>query len=165
VVPSRRILAARCFDLAASGHHPAVGPTEGAEDEAGMPLSLDLPAVPESVRSAREFVVATLGRAGWLDRERLEQLALVTSELATNAVIHAGTELQVRVSFDEHEARIEVVDGVHARPQQVCPRPLDTGGRGLMLVNALVDEWGVEDLDGQHGGPMAKKVWVRLTVD
>jgi anti-sigma regulatory factor (Ser/Thr protein kinase) len=109
--------------------------------------------------------VAALGRAEWLDSERLEQLALVTSELATNAVLHARTELQVTVSCDQHEARIEVSDGLHARPEQARPRPLDTGGRGLMLVDALVDEWGVEYLDGQHDGPMAKTVWVRVTVD
>jgi anti-sigma regulatory factor (Ser/Thr protein kinase) len=142
-----------------------VGPTDGAGDETGAPPSLRLPAVPESARKAREFVVASLGRAKWLDRERLEQLALVTSELATNAILHARTELRVSVSCDEHEARIEVSDGLHARPEQARPRPLDTGGRGLMLVDALVDEWGVEYLDGQHEGPMAKKVWVRVTVD
>jgi len=140
-----------------------VGPTDGAGDEADAPRCLCLPAVPESARSAREFVVAALGRAGWLDSVRIDQLALVTSELATNAVIHARTELQVRVDCDEHEARIEVADGVHARPEQARPRPLDPGGRGLVLVDALVDEWGVEDLDGQHEGPMAKKVWVRVT--
>jgi anti-sigma regulatory factor (Ser/Thr protein kinase) len=108
--------------------------------------------------------VAALSRADWLDGERLEQLALVTSELATNAVLHAGTELQIRVSFDEHEVRIEVADGLYTRPEQARPRPLDTGGRGLMLVDALVDEWGVEYLDGRHDGAMAKKVWVRVTV-
>jgi anti-sigma regulatory factor (Ser/Thr protein kinase) len=109
--------------------------------------------------------VAALGRAEWLDSERLEQLALVTSELATNAVLHARTELQVKVSCDEHEARIEVADGLHARPEQARPQPFDTGGRGLLLVDALVDEWGVEYLEGQHDGRMAKTVWVRVTVD
>ena len=160
----RRFLAVRCFDLAVSGHHPAVGPTDGAGEEAGTPRSLSLPAVPESARLAREFVVAVLGRAGWLDRERLEQLALVTGELATNAVLHARTELQVTVICDGHEVRIEVSDGLHARPERARPQPLDTGGRGLMLVDALVDEWGIEYLDGQHQGSMAKKVWVRVTV-
>jgi anti-sigma regulatory factor (Ser/Thr protein kinase) len=140
-----------------------VGAKDGAGDEAGELRTLTLPARPESARSARQFVVAELRRAGWLDSPRLEQVALVTSELATNAVIHARTELQVRVGCDEHEARIEVVDGAPARPEQARPRLLDTGGRGLILVDAMVDEWGVEDLDGQHGGSMAKKVWVRMT--
>jgi anti-sigma regulatory factor (Ser/Thr protein kinase) len=112
---------------------------------------------------AREFVVASLCRVRWLDDQRLDQLALVTSELATNAIIHARTELQVGVSSDEHEARVEVVDGVDARPKRARPRPWDTGGRGLVLVDALVDEWGVEDVDGRQGGRGHKKVWIRVT--
>jgi anti-sigma regulatory factor (Ser/Thr protein kinase) len=140
-----------------------VGPQLGAGYGSGEPLAITLPAVPESARLAREFVVASLGRLGWLGEERLDQLALVTSELATNAIVHARTDLEIRVSSNDHEARVEVVDGAFARPEQARPWPWDTAGRGLVLVNALVDEWGVEDLERHRGGPRAKKVWVRVT--
>jgi len=89
-------------------------------------------------------------------------LALVTSELVTNAVVHAGTDLEVRVSCEGRATCIEVLDGSRAYPEKSRPRPCDTGGRGLVLVDALVDEWGVVELDGQDDGAKVKKVWIRV---
>jgi hypothetical protein len=70
--------------------------------------------------------------------------------------------MEVRVSCDEHEARVEVVDGFHARPEQARPGPWDTRGRGLVLVDALVDEWGVQELDSHGEGVGAEKVRIRV---
>ena len=159
----RRILARWCFDIAANGDHPGVGTEVGAGDDVAGRLAIRLPAEPESARRARQFVVAALAGAGWRDQQRLDHLALVTSELVTNAVVHAGTALEVGVSCNQHEARVEVIDGADARPEQARSWPWDTEGRGLVLVNALVDEWGVEGLDGKPGGTRAKRVWIRVT--
>lgn len=82
---------------------------------------------------------------------------LITSELVTNAVRHAGTELTVRVRAAASEVRIEVTDGATERePHLAAPDAGATGGVGLAIVEKLADAWGVE----QH--PDGKAVWVSL---
>ena len=78
-----------------------------------------------------------------------EQLALVVSELVSNAVLHAGAavgdpiRLQVRVRSGR--ARIEVRDGGIGfdTPLSISPDPFTLGGQGLLIVAALSDVWGV----------------------
>jgi anti-sigma regulatory factor (Ser/Thr protein kinase) len=107
---------------------------------------------------------------GWLARDDLHQLdvevLLVASELVTNAVLHARTALEL--SYDAEEGRVEVgVRDLDARPWRPTSSPgpaaasesswplLALGGRGLAIVAAMADEWGVtETQDG-------KQVWAR----
>jgi anti-sigma regulatory factor (Ser/Thr protein kinase) len=124
--------------------------------------SANLRAEPASARQARHFVIATLRRAGCRDEDLLDRLAVVTSELVTNAILHAGTDIEVQVSFERHAISIEVLDGASAQPLRVPRQPDDTGGRGLVLVDALVDEWGVVELGGSDDRAKAKKVWIRV---
>jgi anti-sigma regulatory factor (Ser/Thr protein kinase) len=99
---------------------------------------------PEAVAEARRAV-----RALPLARESRVQLALVVSELATNAVLHPGAAVadpvRLKVRVRSGRARVEVRDGgpgfdasVHASPD-----PLAVGGQGLLIVAALSDAWGV----------------------
>jgi anti-sigma regulatory factor (Ser/Thr protein kinase) len=99
---------------------------------------------PEAAAEARREV-----RALPLPEGAREQLALVVSELVTNAVLHAGAapgdavRLQIRVRSGR--ARIEVRDcgvGFDA-PAHITPDPLAVGGQGLLIVAALSDGWGV----------------------
>jgi anti-sigma regulatory factor (Ser/Thr protein kinase) len=115
-----------------------------------------LPPSAISASRARHFVAATLRDAG-KDQELVDRLGLVTSELVTNAVIHAMTELEIRVTLDGPSVLLEVFDGASEPPWRPLPAAFDTGGRGLMLVDALVDEWGVNDL----AAGMGKRVWAR----
>jgi two-component sensor histidine kinase len=85
----------------------------------------------------------------------LEDLLLVVSELATNVVGHAHTRFCVGFGWSPGRARIEVAD--QAPPSQGFPT-LDRRGRGLLVVRALCEDWGVEFLDGN------KKVWAELAV-
>ncbi|WP_046509245.1 ATP-binding protein, partial [Streptomyces odonnellii] len=55
--------------------------------------------------------------------------------------------------------RIEVHDGSPVRPQPRTPDPEALDGRGLLLVDALADEWGVAD----RAGP-GKMIWACLSV-
>jgi anti-sigma regulatory factor (Ser/Thr protein kinase) len=117
-----------------------------------------LPPTPLSARRAREFVWASLDAAGATEAHIADRIGLVTSELVTNAIVHARTDLEVLIQISGPEVYVEVADGT---PSLVAPqRPIeDTGGRGLVLVAALSDAWGVAEVDQGRG----KRVWVRVS--
>lgn len=87
--------------------------------------------------------------------EPSDRAAAVVAELAANAVTHgrvAGRDFELRLSLPTGSLRIEVTDTRAERhlpgPGAVRPpRPLDEGGRGLTLVEALADRWQVLDRD------------------
>ena len=130
-----------CFE-----HLPSTGrPFDAGEVDSEEHLPLD--PVPASVGSARRFVLSALGQ---VHPDDLESAVLLTSELVTNAVLHARTPLCVGVTLAGERAMITVADHVVDQPQ---PRPQSTtrlGGRGLALVDQLADDWGaVTTLDGK----------------
>ena len=112
---------------------------------------------PASVTEARSFVRQAL--VGW-DAEAWEYgaSALVT-ELATNAVLHARTPFVVEVSYDGRQVRLCVSDGDRRPPLRKSHSRESTTGRGLDLVGALSDAWGV---DQQATG---KTIWCRVSSD
>jgi anti-sigma regulatory factor (Ser/Thr protein kinase) len=87
----------------------------------------------------------------------LDDVQLVVSELATNVVGHAHTRFCVGLGLTPGLARIEVTDQAPWTPSQGFPRRR-LRGRGLLVVRALCEDWGVEFLDG------SKKVWAELAV-
>ncbi|MDQ0992326.1 ATP-binding protein [Streptomyces sp. V3I7] len=97
-----------------------------------------------SVPAARRFVAWSLtywGLAGW---ERADDVLLCVSELATNAVTHGvppGRGFLLRVRYDGDVVRVEVHDSGSGVPR--VADEADEGGRGLLLVSALADKWGV----------------------
>jgi anti-sigma regulatory factor (Ser/Thr protein kinase) len=109
-------------------------------------------APPERLRLAPDIASARAARKWLTNRisaERTEPLvevaSLLLSELVTNAVLHAGTDIDVAVELPDAAIRVEVADRnpVHPAPKGYAP---DAGtGRGLVLVEALADEWGVAD--------------------
>ncbi|MFI1655586.1 ATP-binding protein [Streptomyces sp. NPDC020472] len=112
---------------------------------------------PESVPEARGLVRSALQTWGM---ERLAPEALVAvSELATNAVIHSGgSEIEVRVCRTKPgRVRVEVADSSNAAPRLADPQPNAESGRGLMLVNALADQWGTENSEA------GKRVWAEFS--
>jgi len=78
---------------------------------------IDLPARPESIQRAREFLRDTDDRWGLPDRD---ETASVVAELVTNAVVHAGTGLRLRFVLDRNGLRVSVRD---RRPGAVTPGP------------------------------------------
>lgn len=105
--------------------------------------------------AARSFVAETLTQ--WGLTERLDDIRLCTSELATNAVLHgapAGGQVLVRVELHATVLRLEVHDGGNGTPTKRKARSTDDDGRGLLLVSAVADHWGVEE---RHGP--GKCVW------
>lgn len=84
-----------------------------------------------------------------------DTLLLAANELATNAVLHARTELTVRVLVDARRVRIDVIDE-NSRLPQPCLAPADaTSGRGLAIVDGTGLRWG---MDRHPGG---KTVWLQ----
>jgi anti-sigma regulatory factor (Ser/Thr protein kinase) len=116
-----------------------------------------LPAALSSARQARELVAAALTEGGFHDQGLVDRLILMTSEVVTNAIVHARTEIEIRVRLEDDVIWVEVLDGASRRPRRRHPSATDTGGRGLLLVDALADAWGVADADGD-----GKKVWIRI---
>ena len=90
---------------------------------------------------ARRFVREAAVRLG-LDEERAWVVTLLAHELVTNAVLHARTDVEVRVGAAEGGVRVEVHDG-NTRLPQPCLVPHDaTSGRGIPLVDAMATTWG-----------------------
>ncbi|WP_432247593.1 SpoIIE family protein phosphatase [Streptomyces sanyensis] len=118
--------------------------------------------VGRSVATARAFVRDTL--QGWGYGDVVDDAVVLTSELVTNAVIHAGTAADVLCLRSEDGVRVEVSDRypereipVQGGAGQPTPASLEReNGRGLMLCAALATRWGVEYT------PTHKQVWFRL---
>ncbi|MFK4227406.1 SpoIIE family protein phosphatase [Streptomyces sp. NPDC019890] len=113
-----------------------------------------------SVATARAFVRDTL--QGWGYSDVVDDAVVLTSELVTNAVIHAGTTADVLCLRTEDGVRVEVADRYPEReiPIQGTGRSLGNldreNGRGLLLCAALASRWGVDYT------PTHKLVWFQL---
>ncbi len=108
------------------------------------------PAEPRSVRAARKFA----GRLVAEPSER-ENVELMVSELATNAMLYAEDVFSVRIS-PRPRLRVEVRDASDALPMLRVTNSESPGGRGLQIVNQLAANWGVERLTS------GKVVWFEL---
>jgi len=111
-----------------------------------------LPPHPGSVSAARQLVQDV---SHHLPRRAQEAAELVTSELATNSVIHAGTAFEVFAAADDEGVEVVVSDHAAWSP---TPRAEGTG-HGLLLVGLLASEWTAQ-LEGT-----GKRVWARVAVD
>ncbi|MCZ7416174.1 SpoIIE family protein phosphatase [Streptomyces sp. WMMC897] len=118
--------------------------------------------VGRSVAAARGFVRDTL--QGWGLADIVDDAVVLTSELVTNAVVHAGTSAEVVCLREDDGVRIEVVDRYPEREvpirdaTQALPGPDREGGRGLLLCAALATRWGVDYTASD------KRVWFRLAL-
>lgn len=115
------------------------------------------PADRTAVARARRFVRETL--IGWGADDAMDDAVLLTSELATNAVIHARTPFEVICRSAGGTVQVEVVDGdgSHVLPAPIRGDDLDrTSGRGLLMPVMLAPEWGVSY------AAASKTVWFRL---
>ena len=111
---------------------------------------------PDSVHAVRSFIRS---HKDILPVPLLADLELVASELATNAVQYAGTAFDVRLELRGSEVLLEVTDSGGGVPS-MGPEPSarSSHGRGLRIVDAIADGWGVRTAQPGPG----KTVWVRL---
>jgi anti-sigma regulatory factor (Ser/Thr protein kinase) len=115
----------------------------------------DFPADVTAASQARHRLADTLRRLGH-PGALLEDARVVVTELAANAVLHAGSDFTVSIHGDASRLRIAVRDGSRAIPAPQEPSAHRLSGRGLVLVSALARRWGVEPL------PDGKVVWAEL---
>jgi anti-sigma regulatory factor (Ser/Thr protein kinase) len=128
------------------------------ERASGPTLRRTLPPSAESASVARWLVNDLLRDR--LDEDTLDTTALLTTELVSNAIRHTGDELVLTVALDSTRLRVGVSDSSHRRPQLVQVGSRDTSGRGLHLVEAMADRWGV---DPDERG-LGKTVWFELAL-
>ncbi len=129
------------------------------------------PAERNSVRAARHYVTGLLGDGA--DEAVACDTAIVTTELAANAVLHARTGFTLTVSRsagmtriavrDSTPVKLQAVTGPARGPQATGPRAASEGvpfqvmrGHGLSVVAQLASRWAVEPL------PDGKVVWAEL---
>jgi anti-sigma regulatory factor (Ser/Thr protein kinase) len=122
--------------------------------------ALELAPGPRAPRLARAFAADTL--ESWaVPAEEVEAVQLVASELVTNAVLHApeSTAITFELVLRAEAMRVMVSDGSPHEPRQPWPQASWSaqGGRGVTLVDTIVDRWGTEPRS-----PRGKTVWCEL---
>ncbi|GAA3203539.1 ATP-binding protein [Actinocorallia longicatena] len=108
-----------------------------------------------AVEAARLFSARVMRR--WSLGQAEERVTAIIAELVANAVEHAGTDVEVRLSRNG-EVRIEVADHDPAPPVMRMPDPLEEGGRGMIIVDRYSTQWGT-DRAGK-----GKTVWAEVDV-
>src|SRR3954468_2133335 len=120
----------------------------------------EIPGGVEAAWTAREILSARLGSAAREDT--MHDLHLLTTELVTNAVLHAGAgeadRIELRVATEPDRVRVTVTDpGADETPEVQELDPDIPGGMGLFLVEQISSRWGVERTpDG------CNRVWFEL---
>jgi anti-sigma regulatory factor (Ser/Thr protein kinase) len=118
------------------------------------------PSAPASVRAARSFVRGVL--AGWgAVEDTADTAVLLTSEMATNAVLHARTPFSVLVARTGDRVAVAVADGSPLLPTMQRLGRTQTTGRGLRLLETLAEEWHVRE---RPSGGRGKAVWFALAL-
>lgn len=110
--------------------------------------ALHLTADARSPRRAREFTRQVLGNLG-VDADFIEDAELIVTELVTNAVIHAGTDIILEIEAETDDAvHIRVTDYEQGTVAIREADPDAPTGRGLQIVDRLSDSWSVADRGG-----------------
>lgn len=139
-----------------------LGPGQYASQRASA--TFVLPPTPSSVHSARSFTTGSL--TGWGLGELVENMELVVSELATNALRHGLRLTEPRCQRPVHMSLVRrgplvtcaFTDPGSSVPVLRYPGPLDAGGLGLHIVESLSHRWGWSAL-----APYGKIVWAVLS--
>lgn len=116
-----------------------------------------LPMDATAASCARTFASETLER--WECPQLNDEVRLVVSEVVTNAIIHARTDMTLTLLNMGDNLQIRVSDGDSRPPKLRSANTSDTGGRGIFLVEAICSAWGVDDQ------PPGKVVWLDISKD
>lgn len=105
---------------------------------------------PRSARAVRRFVTEALTGSTQPD-----DIVLTASELASNVIRHADTPYTVRLELRENLVRLEISDGSSIIP---AVEDLTDSQRGLRIVTATSDKWGIERNDN------GKTIWAEFNI-
>jgi anti-sigma regulatory factor (Ser/Thr protein kinase) len=132
--------------------------------ESVVNIHADFTASPRAAGQARALVRSALSGAGTrsLSTDVLHTAQLVASELVTNAVMHARTDLHLGLCCDEHNLLIAVADGAPEIDEGVAsPDFDDESGRGMLIVASVAADFGWRRRTDRPG----KIMWVLLALD
>ncbi|MGP2436079.1 ATP-binding protein [Streptomyces sp. JW3] len=143
-----------------SSYRPAGGVR--AESLGAYEVTFRLSRSHRSVPRARALAHAVLGTWG-MNEDITDSAELILSELLTNALrvpVPSDRQVGVRIARSPLDGllRLEVSDAGPGRPEVRTPDADETGGRGLLLVEALAHRWGVE----KRANGIGKTVWAEL---
>ncbi len=164
------------MDLDAPTARPRTG--ESARTGAVAPATQAVPTGVRPSRFLRSVVAAQPSRAAHVRRMVVEQLShlrlpaelldnavLATDELFANAVKHGspdpGETVTVSVECTDHEVRVTVADRSTELPRHRTAGTAEESGRGLAIVAALTDDWGITS---PEPGGTGKRVWFSLDI-
>jgi anti-sigma regulatory factor (Ser/Thr protein kinase) len=113
-----------------------------------------------AAHSARTAVRYALGRWG-VPHSVVDDAVLAASELVANVVLHARTAGQLEIELGEtgNRLRLAVTDGSSAPPLARLVDGTAESGRGLAILAALSDRWGIDP------EPQGKRVWIEMDLE
>jgi len=112
--------------------------------------------VPEAVGHARRFTRRTL-RTWGVPQDDLDTALLVVSELTTNALVHTDGQVRLDLTLLDNRLRVSVADTSPRTPAKPTNIGWEaTGGRGILLVEAMSETWGSVPVSG------GKQVWAEI---
>ncbi|MFJ3581991.1 ATP-binding protein [Streptomyces sp. NPDC090127] len=99
--------------------------------------------ISSGVKAARDWTREHLAGIGWTRTapDTVDSVVLAVSELVTNAHVHARSDAQLILTWDEQCLHVTVHDNSTQLPQQRVAGEQALGGRGLLLIDALADDW------------------------
>ena len=95
-----------------------------------------------------------------LPDDMVNDVAVMVSELVTNAFVHTGTSFAVTIDRRDDLVYVEVTDAGSGLPTRRSPGETESHGRGLAIVEELSDQWGTIHTAGEVG----KAVWFTLNL-
>jgi hypothetical protein len=108
-----------------------------------------------NVGLARAWLVRSLHRDTSLSDERIDEAAVMVSELVTNVLVHTPCEPTVVREDRAGEVRIEVLDDAGGELPVMRPAdPFRPGGNGVRIVDSFATSWGIRRCPGD-----GKAVW------
>jgi len=160
--PARRTPKGRSLRLVSPAHdagQPVDAPVPPDEDDGA--LRLELPPQRRSVGVGRHWVVRVAAEAGVTGMAN-QVVELLASELLANAVLHGAGDESIRIDVDYTDTvvRVSVTDNLPQRPVVLHPEPIAPAGRGMAIIEAMSNRWGVEPRPS--GG---KTVWFEIDLD
>jgi two-component sensor histidine kinase len=118
-------------------------------------VTVDLPPHPSSATRARRIAREQVAAC---PVEVVETVALLVTELVSNAVLHARTDLRLEIEIEHDRVRLRVEDRSVGAPTVRHYETDDATGRGLALVEMLATSWGVDRVAG------GKAVWCEIAL-
>ncbi|MFE7331737.1 SpoIIE family protein phosphatase [Streptomyces sp. NPDC057565] len=113
--------------------------------------------LPDAVMHARRFTARTL--RSWNVTQETDTALLVVSELITNALVHTQGEVRFDLTLTADSLRVAVSDSSPRTPAKPAIADWEaTGGRGILLVEAMSAAWGSVPVGG------GKQVWSEITL-